>query len=223
MHIQQAFKNERLLKALTGVSLSEFENLLVTWKQCLAQALKTNSRAQERSFGGGAKGKLPDAANKLFFILLYVKTYPTFDFLSFIVGFHRSRAHRNTIFLLNILEASLGRKIVLPERKIRSMEEFLKKFPEAKDLFVDEVERPVQRPRKQKQQKKLYSGKKKMHTIKSVLVTDEKKRILLAIPAKSGRRHDKRLADKQHIFEHIPGTVTLDLSLNNFRNEIFRF
>lgn len=209
MYIQKAFKNDRLLKALTGLSKSEFNDLLVTWQPCLAQALRTHSQAEERSFGGGAKGKLPDAVSKLFFVLLYVKTYPTFDFLSFVVGFHRSRAHRNTIFLLQVLESSLGRRIVLPERKIRSMEEFLEKFPEAKDLFVDGVERPVQRPRKQKQQKKLYSGKKKMHTKKTVVITDEKKHILFAIPTKSGRRHDKRLADKQFVFEHIPETVTL--------------
>jgi hypothetical protein len=35
----------------------------------------------------------------------------------------------------------------MPEKKINSMEEFLEKFPEAKDLFVDGVERPIQRPK----------------------------------------------------------------------------
>lgn len=209
MHIQKAFKNERLLKALTGISKTEFDDLLITFEQCLTQDLRAKSVAAERNFGGGAKGKLPDAGSKLFFVLMYEKTYPTFDFLGFIVGFDKSRASRNTHFLLGSLEKALGRKLVLPKRQIRSMDEFLERFPEAKDLFVDGVERPVQRPRKQKQQRKLYSGKKKTHTKKTVIMTDEKKRILLAIPTKSGRRHDKRLADKQSIFERIPETVTL--------------
>ena len=89
------------------------------------------------------------------------------------------------------------------------MEDFLKSFPEAKDLFVDAVERPVQRPRNQKKQRKLYSGKKKTHTKKTVVITDENRKILLATPTKSGRRHDKRIADKNSIFENIPETVTL--------------
>jgi len=193
MNIQKAFKNERLLKALTGMTKQEFEDLIPNFTQAVIEDAQTNSKATVRAFGGGAKGKLPDTESKLFFVLMYLKTYPTFDFLSFIVGFDKSRASRNTHFLLGSLEKALGRKLVLPKRQIRSMDEFLERFPEAQDLFVDGVERPVQRPRKQKQQRKLYSGKKKTHTKKTVIMTDEKKRILLAIPTKSGRRHDKRL------------------------------
>lgn len=209
MNIQRAFRNERLLKSLTGVSKSEFDDLLPVFTQCVLEDMKAKSVATKRRYGAGAKGKLPNAYTKLFFILMYVKTYPTFDFLSFIMDFDKSRACRNAHFLLATLEKSLGRRVVLPERKIRSMEEFLEKFPEAKDLFVDGAERPVQRPKNQKRQKKLYSGKKKAHTKKTVIITDEKKRILLATPTKSGRRHDKRLADKQSLFEHIPERTTL--------------
>jgi len=209
MHIHRAFKNERLLKALTGLSQTEFNDLLSVFKHCLIEDSKQRSKATQRSFGGGAKGRLRDAESKLFFILLYTKTYPTFDFLSFIVGFDKSRAVRNTHMFLSTLEKSLGRKIVMPKRQIRSMEEFLKKFPEAKDLFVDATERRVQRPKGQKRQRKLYSGKKKTHTKKTVIMTDENKRILLATQTKSGRRHDKRLADKTSLFEHIPEAVTL--------------
>ena len=41
------------------------------------------------------------------------------------------------------------------------------------------------------------------HTRKSVVVTDKKKRILVVAKQKSGRRHDKRLADKESVFEII--------------------
>jgi hypothetical protein len=140
---------------------------------------------------------------------VYVKTYPTFDFLGFVFSLHRSRAHRNTIKLLSSLEKALGRKIVMPEKKISTMEEFLEKFPEAKDLFVDGVERPIQRPVNKKKQNKLYSGKKKRHMKKSIIAVDGKKRILIVTITKSGRRHDKRLADKISLFEKIPEDVAL--------------
>ncbi|OGY79040.1 MAG: hypothetical protein A3B74_04115 [Candidatus Kerfeldbacteria bacterium RIFCSPHIGHO2_02_FULL_42_14] len=209
MNLSRIFQNPRQLKALTGASKEEFDDLLPVFESCLKRLKKDHSTAQKRRFGGGPKGKLPTVELKLFFILMYVKVYPTFDVLGFLVDFDRSRACRNTHFLFTALEKSLGRKIVLPERKIRSVEALFQKFPDLKDVFVDGLERPVQRPKKQKQQRKLYSGKKKTHTKKSVVVVDEKRRILLLTKTKSGRRHDKRLADKQALFEWIPESITV--------------
>jgi hypothetical protein len=161
MNITKTFKNHRLMQALTGISTAEFNSILPVFEQALSEDDRNRSKASKRHFGGGAKGKIPTAEHKLFFILTYIKTYPTFDFLGFVFSMHRSRAHRNTIKLTKSLEKALGRKIVMPTKQINNMEEFLEKFPEAKDLFVDGVERPVQRPTNKKKQNKLYSGKKK--------------------------------------------------------------
>ena len=209
MYIKNVFNNKRLMQALTGVSKKEFDDILPQFEQCLKEDKKKRSKAKERRFGGGSKGKLQTVEQKLFFILLYAKTYPTFDFLGFVGNMHRSKAHANTHKLLGSLEKTLGRKITMPQKKISSIEEFLEKFPEAKDLFVDGVERPIQRPKNQKRQNKLYSGKKKRHMKKSIIAVNEKKRILIATKTKSGRRHDKRLADKVSLFEHIPEEVAL--------------
>lgn len=203
------FTNPRLLKALTGISKEEFNALLPLFEQATLEDKRLRSKAKQRQFGGGSKGKLATTEQKLFFVLVYIKTYPTFDFLGFVFSLHRSKAHRNTIRLIGSLEKALGRKIVMPEKKISSMEEFLEKFPEAKDLFVDGVERPIQRPKNKKKQNKLYSGKKKRHTKKSVIAVNDQKQILIFTKTKSGRRHDKRLADKDSLFEHLPESVTL--------------
>ena len=209
MNIKGIFKNARLMQALTGVSKKEFDDILPQFEQCLKEDKKERSKAKERRFGGGAKGRLQASEQKLFFILLYAKTYPTFDFLGFVGNMHRSRAHNNVHKLLGSLGRALGRKIVIPQKKISGAEEFLEKFPEAKDLFADGVERPIQRPKNQKRQNKLYSGKKKRHMKKSIIAVSERKEILIATQTKSGRRHDKRLADKVSLFEHIPEEVAL--------------
>jgi hypothetical protein len=209
MNTKQAFKNQRLIQALTGVSHTEFQSLLPVFEQSVNEDKRRRSTAKQRHFGGGAKGKLLTTEDKLFFILVYIKTYPTFDFLGFIFSLHRSKAHKNTIKLLGSLEKTLGRKLVMPEKKISSMEEFLEKFPEAKDLFVDGVERPIQRPKDKKRQNKLYSGKKKRHMKKSVIGVTENRKVILLTTTKSGRRHDKRLADKVSLFEHIPECVAI--------------
>lgn len=209
MTITKIFKNKRLGRALTGLNTREFDALIPVFEQSVLEDKKLRSKAGVRRFGGGSKGRLPTIEEKLFFILIYAKTYPTFDFLGFLFGMHRSKAHANTIKLLRSLEKTLGRKVLLPKKQIASMEEFLAEFPEVKDLFVDGAERPIQRPVNKRRQNKLYSGKKKRHARKTIVAVNEKKRVLIATPTKSGRRNDKRLADKTSLFEHIPETVTV--------------
>lgn len=55
--------------------------------------------------------------------------------------------------LLPVLEKALGDKQVLPERKLRSVEEFIEHFPEVKEVILDSTERPIQRPKTQEGQK----------------------------------------------------------------------
>lgn len=186
------------MKALTGLSYQEFEDLLPTFEESYIDILRQKPNRQ-RKVGGGKKGKLPTMESKLFFILFYLKAYPTFDVLGFMTDRDRGKCCRSVQILLKALKKALGREIVLPERKIRTVEEFLEKFPEAKDVFFDGTERRIQRPKDKKRQNKLYSGKKKANTRKNVIVSDEKKRILYLSPTKSGRRHDKRITDKAEL------------------------
>ena len=67
----------------------------------------------------------------------------------------------------------------MPARRINSPEEFLRKFPQIKDVFVDGTERRVNKPKKIKTRNKLYSGKKKTFTSKHVVMVDENKFIII--------------------------------------------
>jgi hypothetical protein len=192
MYIQKASTNPRLCKALTGYSYEEFNKLLPTFETTYYNYLKRR-RGRINKPGQGQKGHLPDARTRLFFILFYLKTYPTFDVLGFLSGKSRGRTCEAVHFLLNILKKTLGKETVLPLRKISSVEEFLEKFPEVKDVFLDGSERRIYRPRNKKDQKYFYSGKKKGHANKNVIVNDDKRRILMLSPTRSGKTHDKRI------------------------------
>lgn len=209
MDVKRLLKNDRLAKAMTGLSKAEFLTLAPVFAEALYVEQKLSNPDRVRQVGGGKKGVLKTVEDKLVAILIYTKCYPTFDLLGFLTGRERTRACRSTHFLLRVLERALGRHMVLPERQIRSVEEFLEKFPEAKDIFFDGIERPVQKPVKQKRRKKLYSGKKKQTTRKTVVMGDDRKRILLLTKTKSGRRHDKRLFDKAHLGMVIPKDVAV--------------
>lgn len=206
MKTKSIFSNIRLSKALIGMSQAEFEALLPaftsSWKVIHAQIPN-----RIRKVGGGKKGKLPHMADKLAFILLYLKCYPTFDLLAFLTDRDRSQCCRSVQTMLPILEMALGRNLALPQRKISSPEEFFRLFPEATEVFIDGTERRVEKPRNLRKRNKLYSGKKKATTRKTVVVNDRKKRILIVTPTKSGRRHDKRIADKQQLIQNIPKNV----------------
>ncbi|MGH7926700.1 MAG: transposase family protein [Candidatus Binatia bacterium] len=188
------------------MNVQEFDDLLPDFERELTWHVARKPNRQRKP-GGGQKGHLKTAEDKLFFILFYLKTYPTFDVMGFFSNKSRGRSCEAAHLYLMLLEQALGKKIVLPQRKIHSVEEFLEKFPEVKDIFVDGTERRIQRPKKAKRNKRQYSGKKKSHTRKNIIVADEKKRILVVSPTKPGRRHDKNLTDRMQLAEHVPDDV----------------
>ena len=59
----------------------------------------------------------------------------------------------------------------------------------------DGTERRIQRPTDQEEQKLFYSGKKKCHTVKNLLLVDEKLAIVYLSVTREGKMHDKRMVD----------------------------
>ena len=208
MNVAAALHTNRSCLALTGLSPAEFNHLVPQFAQVYLEYRHTSKPDRQRAIGAGRAGQLRSIKEKLLFILFYLKGYPTYDVLAFVANFHRTRACQWCLRLFPLLEKTLGRKLVLPERKISSVEEFLAKFPDAKDVFGDGSDRRIQRPKNPKRQNKTYSGKRKAHTRKQIVLADEHKRILVLTPTKSGRRHDKRLADKSGLFANLPHSVT---------------
>jgi len=153
MNLATALKNDRLCKSLTGLSVEEFTRLVPDFKWNYKESRIAAKANRTRKYGGGRTGNLVTIEHKLFFILLYLKMYPTFDVLGWITGFEKTRANRWVGILLPILEQTLERKMVLPERKITTVEELVRKFPGIKDILIDGTERRVQRPKNKKKQK----------------------------------------------------------------------
>lgn len=209
MNINTALKNDRLCASLTGLRVKEYQQLHILFEPILIQALKDRNPDRIREFGGGRKGHLKTTEERLFAVLLFLKAYPTYDVGGYLLGgMERSNLCRWIHFLLPVLAKTLGRSLSLPRRQIRSVEEFFELYPDAKDVFIDGTERRTQRPKNQKKQQKLYSGKKKGHTKKTIVVSDDKKHILMMTPTRAGRRHDKKLYDKD-IGTSIPPEVTI--------------
>lgn len=209
MSIATALKNTRLCAALTGLRPQEFHDLVESFTWYWKEYWASQRKDPQRAFGGGRTGTLTTFEEKLFAGLMYLKAYATYDVFGFHLGCDRSQACRWIAHIFPVLELTLQRKLLLPERKITSVEEFQRLFPEIKEITIDGTERRRQRPKKKRSQQKAYSGKKKAHTRKNIVVVDTNKRILVLTKTKSGRRHDKKLADKEELFEHIPKDVDM--------------
>jgi len=216
INTNRIFENERLMKALTGSSIEAFNDLVKPFSQAFWEEREKRYQRRKRSKrfksirhpGGGATGRLTDMRLKLFFVLVYFKCYPTFDILGIFFNMNRANAQCNIRHFTPLLEAALGRKLALPARKINSIKEFLEIFPEAKDLFPDGTERKRQRPKNREEQAKYYSGKKKAHTIKNLIISDESLRVGYLGKTVEGKRHDYDVCKEQLN----PSTIPKDIS-----------
>jgi hypothetical protein len=203
------------MRAVSGLSITGFKDLCDKFSKSL-QDIKQEQYEREvqagerkRKLGGGAKGKLRTIQLKLLFILMYFKCYPTMDLMGLFFDLDRSNVKRNVDNLTPALEKALGKSLSLPKRRISILKEFLEIIPEAKDLFVDGTERPIQRPKNQKKQKENYSGKKKAHTKKNIVISDEKNRIGYLGSTRPGKEHDYSLFKG----EFDPKTIPKDIAL----------
>jgi hypothetical protein len=211
--ITRCFQDIRLFKAVTGMTYPEFNTLLPEFEVVLTKQKNAEQRTRHRQEGGGRKHTLRGGCEKLFFIIFYVKCYATFDVLAWLFEVDRAQTQRWVTTYLPVLEGALGRKAVLPERKIASVEEFLCQFPQVKEVFVDGTERPIRRPTGKDRQKRYYSGKKKGPRVKNLAMTDPTKRILVFSKTFPGHTHDKTGANEQAIFEPIPKEVLVHIDL----------
>lgn len=221
LNIERALENDRLLRAVTGLNRKAFDPLCEVFGAAYQEALERETKPRQRARGGGRKARLGSIEAKLFFILFYFKCYPTFDVLGLLFDLERGRSHRWVHRLQGILETALGKKMVLPERKIESIEQFLVRFPDVKEIIMDGTERPVQRPQDPQKQKDCYSGKKRRHTRKHITGSTRTKRVIVLTKARDGKIHDKRQLDEEAVVEHIPDAVSLegDLGFQGLQNE----
>lgn len=191
-------KDDREMKSLTGLSLKEFEKLLLEFIKFFPFKVPR-----------GKEPVLKTNRDKLFFILFYLKCYPTIDVAAAIYGVNRSQISRWYNQLKPVLEQALGKVLVLAERHVKNSVEFRKLFPKLKEAFIDGTERAINRPKKN--QKDYYSGKKHLHTVENLLLSDKRKEVLILTKTVSGKNHDYGLFKKGDI--NIPSDVKVWLDL----------
>ena len=193
--------DRRQFLALTGLTLAEFRLLLQVFTRSyerrypLDQTLTGQPR--QRFAGGGRHGALYLPEQKLLFLLVYLKTYPLQALMSELFGLSQSRVNRWIQRLLPVLGAALDDLGVLPERRPAAFCQSERGTPR---LIIDGTERRRQRPKNPEKQALAYSGKKKTHCDKNVVLLNVRsKRIGFLSRTYPGKTHDKKIADQEGI------------------------
>lgn len=206
--MEPEIRDDRQMRALTGVSTDKLELLEGAFAKAFAEEKERTYQAQlgegkrQRKPGGGQKGKLPTLRKKLIFVLYYLKVYPTFDVLGAQFGMARSKACENLHFLYPLLGQALVDLGVLPHRKFETVEEFRAACHNLDTLLIDATERPHRRPVDDEKQEDLYSGKKKNHTIKNTVIATVSKWIVFIGHTFSGHCHDYTMLKAEFSPEH---------------------
>ena len=194
----QVQKKPRVLQSLTGLNVSEYEQLLVSveqaWQDYLDQHYIHAPRA--RRFGGGRKPQLQDNRDKLLFILLYFRLYPTQEVQGFLFGIGQPQAHEWVHKLTGVLHQALGYEKQLPERNPWRLEQVLKECPSL-EFIIDGTERRVNRPKDKAERKEHYSGKKKTFTVKNNVISQRGGKVLYLSDTYEGKKHDKSICDEE--------------------------
>lgn len=190
-----------VLLSFTGLTQTEFEELLTAFAfaWCQSEQQRKEKQKRQRRVGGGRKPTLRTMAQRLLFILFYLKTYPLQEVQAFMFNMSQGQANEWIHRLAVILKAALADLHQLPERAGERLAEILPEN-ETLSLAQDGCERRRQRPKDNDRQKEYYSGKKKAHTLKNHLVAHaESRRVCYLSKTVPGKKHDKKLADESGI------------------------
>lgn len=201
--LESVFKTGRISHALVGVTRKEFDLLL----NLFFQSFFSYERSHKIDFARGRKSIISQLEDKLLFILFYFKTYPTYDVLGIIFDMDRTTACKQVHILAGLLLNTLNKLNLLPARERKQLKKKLKNLNMKGFVIGDGTERPIRRPTNKDSQKEFYSGKKKRHTHKNLILTNKEKAILFLSETVSGKTHDMKIAKETEFIKSIPKEI----------------
>lgn len=144
--------DRRRFLALPGLTLPEFEPLLAAFARADERRFPADrtaaGRPRQRRAGGGRTAVLHEPAQKLLFLLIYLKTYPLQVVMAELFGLSQPQANYWLGRLLPILRDALDDLGALPERAGQA---FAGAGPRPR-LIIDGTERRRQRPKNPEKQ-----------------------------------------------------------------------
>jgi hypothetical protein len=208
----------KLFLSITGMNLHQFQTLLPQF-ELVAEKLErrrkrrvvVTGRKRQRRIGGGAHFA-NDLSDRLLMLLLYYRLYLTQEFMTLLFKAEdKSLICRSIQLMRPLFDAVLpvperARQRILSladkeqkrrKKRINSVEEFKQAYPEL-TFIIDGVEQPKRKPKSPAKRKSDYSGKKKRHTLKQIVISTPSGIIVDQSPSVGGRAHDFKVFKDDH-------------------------
>ena len=187
--------------------LSEFDKLWQQYHSYHDLKGKNRSLPKQREHSDIS---LKGSYDKLLFILIYLQQNPTQAYHGLMFSMSQGKVSQWVKLLLPLLEKSLHRLKMLPERTADQLYLSLKVLAEY-FILLDGTERAIPRSVDYERQRFYYSGKKGEHTVKNNLIINKEQRVLYLSATVEGSMHDKALADEMELFFPPEGVLMQDL------------
>lgn len=210
--MKYAHKLEKVknFKAVTGVTPEMFRKMLPYFEDAYYEYMAFHDMSGKRIVRARKhtiykKHPLPTVADRLFFILYFMKTNSLQEALADRFEMDQEQCCLFIHRLTDILKEALKEMDVLPAE---TMAQFRAKLDgmggdKATHLLIhDASEREVPRPHNPETQADYYSGKKKRHTVKNAVICTVGALMLFISPTVCGSVHDKRIADTHYSFPY---------------------
>jgi len=209
--------NSRQWKSTIGISEKQFwiltSKFQIVYEKVFENTLSEKEKNLKQNFVFSTYEDI------LFFLLFFLKNPVVFDTLGFIFGMDGSNSQRIVAKLMPVLERTLSDANLIPIRNFKDLEQFKQHMESNTEIIIDATEMCIQRPADNQKQKDFYSGKKKRHTVKSLVITDATKFILYMGDIVFGKVHDFSMLQNEFKPEtpwFITHRVRIDLGFQGF-------
>jgi len=196
-------KKPLLFKSFTGITVQEFDDIYnkeITKRYQDYELQRLSKRKdRKRDIGAGRPFKL-DLKVRFLMLLVYYRLYITYTLAGFLFDLDQSNICSRDIQKIESLVRQcipIPQKIYNITKRLRTPEEVEHYFPEFVS-FIDSTEQQIPRPKDKRRRDAHYSGKKKIHTIKTQLMVNNHGFIIHKTGYKKGRRHDYDVYKENH-------------------------
>jgi len=204
-------RHPAVFRALTGLSVREFDALAAELLPAYAAAerARLGRPGRRRAIGGGRKFELPPR-DHLLLAVVWLRRYPTNAVLGYLFGASEYIALRALRRVVPLLAAAGQDTMRLPDpgRGRRPGLDALLADTPGLAVLIDTFEQRVQRPKERAAADTYYSGKKKLHTLKSQVAVDEVTgEVVDVADSVRGPTHDLTLCRESGVLERLPPGV----------------
>lgn len=197
--------------SVTGLRVREFDHLVaaIVPRYRAARLAQQSRPTRKHAIGAGAPFAL-SVTDQILLTVVWLRLYPIYEVLGYLFGVSDTTALRTVGRVLPLLEQAGLDSMRLPDPgrgHRRPLDVLLHDTPQLA-VVIDTFEQRVQRPQERAEADTYYSGKKKMHTLKSQVAVDEHSGRLCDVPESvRGPTADLAVLAQSQLLARLPAGV----------------